>query len=100
MIIEQLYINEGWHPWRPHAFDSHYPIDGPKLEYFELTASDYDVGDDQVVCPCGAELYRYPQDADDSMAGLGWAIRVAEKHLAEAHGRRAADKAEDERLSA
>lgn len=95
-MIEQLFVNEGRFPWRPAAFNDHYPIDGPKIEYFELQASDYDVGDDEIRCPCGADLQRYPEDADDSMAGLGWAIRVAEQHLAEVHGRPAARAAESE----
>lgn len=89
MIIEQLFTNNGRYsyPWQATAFRDHFPIDGPKIEYFDLAASDYDRGDDLIVCPCGTELQRIPQDWDDSMAELGWAIRVAEKHLAEAHGR-------------
>lgn len=74
-----------WWPWEAVAFCDHFPIDGPKIEHFSFSASDYDRGDDQIVCPCGAELDRW-FDSGGGLGELGVAIEVARAHLAEAHG--------------
>jgi hypothetical protein len=78
-----------WWPWKATPLRHYFPIDGLRIEYFDLTASDYDVGDDQIVCPCGAELHRWP-DGSDGMGALGAAIQVAQEHLAYVHGKGAA----------
>jgi hypothetical protein len=91
MIIDTVYVNGRW-PCHLFEFSDWYPIDGLRIENFSFNASDYDVGDDQVVCPCGAEIYRQIR----GMPELGAAIKIARDHLVEAHG----VAADDERLSA
>jgi hypothetical protein len=66
-------------PYVPIEMQTHFPINGPKPEHFTLTASDYDVGDDMIVCPCGDEIGRE--------STLGGMLKQARKHIKEKHSR-------------
>jgi hypothetical protein len=84
VIIEEVIMTPpaGPHfnrPFVPRRFFDFFPINGPKAEWFILQASDYDVGDDEMVCPCGETIER--------PVTLGEMLGEARAHIRKAHGK-------------
>lgn len=45
----------GW-AWRPVELVDYFPCDEPIVNLFTFGASDYDMSDDEMYCPCGDTL--------------------------------------------
>lgn len=66
----------GW-TWHAVELVDHFPTDEPLADLFTFGASDYDMGDDEMYCPCGATV-----PAEQT---LGERLAAAEQHVRERH---------------
>jgi hypothetical protein len=78
--ITELEVSNGTARWRWRSqgpLIDFYSADEPVENLFTFGASDYDVGDDEMYCPCGATL--------EACATLGERLEAAREHVATQH---------------